>query len=519
MPLITGKQIADGAITSTKLAGTFSAQTPLVVRDDLVTAPGSTVVGDQYILAGIGGTWSGGAINDLAEALDTTGTLWDFRTPQSGWIAWVLTPAGSADSAEYRFLGSTWELESFINSVSSSIVIGRDAGNFPASNLAGSTGNVVIGDSAGPALNDGDSNVVLGASAADGLTDGNSNIVIGNGAGVALTTGTGNILIATSATIPTAATIGFMNLGELIYGDIVGRGVRIGGAGTAALSSGVTLELEDTAPLLRLFETGGATDEKNYDIKMSGGSLVIESTPDDLTAGEDVLTVSRTGIVLNSISLGSNAPEFTFFHNQADNTERMLLVENGGTDGAAFQVFTGDVTPVGSVTGSPGDIYVQSRAGVASTTYQHKGASANNTDWVIIGPGVLQTDFTEVTVNTTTTSASFPGSTLLTTTITKKLAASDLIVHFSAGASNTNNGRQAFFRVVVDGVTQRGVGVDCTNSGIAQSASIVVRTSGVAAGSRVIAIQWYVSANTGQVRPVAAPDSEHASLLVEEVLV
>ncbi len=519
MPLITGKQIADGSITNSKLSGKFSAQTPRVVRDDLVTAPGSTTVGDIYILAGIGGTWSGGAIDDLAEALDATGTLWNFVTPAEGFVAWVLAPGGSADPADYRFLGGTWELESFINSAASSVVLGRDASNFPASNLAGATGNVILGDSSVQALNTGNSNVILGKSAANALTDGNSNIIIGALAGAALTTGDANVLIAPSASIPTAATTGFMNLGELIYGDITGRGVRIGGAGTNALSSGVSLELESTAPLLRMFETGADADEKNYDIKTSGGDLVIETIADDLGVGQDILVVSRTGTVLDTISLGDDTPEFIFRHNQADHTEAMLLVENGGTDGAAFQVFTGDISPIGVVTGSPGDLYVQSRAGVASTTYQHKGASANNTDWFIIGPSLIQTDFTDLAVNTTTTAVSFVSpSTLLTTTITKLFAGSKIIVHFSVGTSNTNNGRQMFFRVVVDGVAQRAVAVDCTNSGIAQSASIVTSVIGVAVGSRTILIEWYTSANTGQVRPVAAPDSEHASMLVEEVL-
>ena len=511
---ITGKQISDGAITSSKLSGTLSAQGPRVVDKDLVTAPGSTTVGDLYILAGIGGNWSGGAVDDLAEALDTSGTLWGFITPTEGFKAWVLD-----EDAEYVYNGTIWQLHQYTNSTSLSVILGTTSGNFPASIIAGAVSNIVLGVGSAPALNIGAGNILVGNTVGALLTDGSGNIMIGATAGASLTTGTNNILIGGSADTPAAATANHLNLADTIFGDIVTKEIRIGGSGVP--TAGVTLELENTAPLLRLFETGAAVDEKNYDIKMSGGALVVEALPDDLGSGSDVITVSRTGTVIDAIALGDVGvgDGFTFFFGQADNADPMLLVENAGTDGAAFKTFTGDVTPIGSVTGEPGDLYVQSRAGVSSTTYQHKGASANNTDWFILGPGLIQTDFTDLAVDVTTTATSFVSpSTLLTTTITKRLAASNLIVHFSVGASNSNNGRQMFFRVVVDGVPQRAVGVDCPNLGFAQGAAIVTSVSGVAAGSRTILIEWYRSANTGQVRPVTAPDSEHASMLVEEVL-
>ncbi len=399
MPLITGKQIADGSITNSKLSGKFSAQTPRVVDKDLTTAPGSTVVGDIYILAGVGGTWSGGAVNDLAEALDTTGTLWNFVTPTEGFVAWVLD-----EDAEYRFNGTVWQIE----------------------------------------------------------------VVIGGGA-------------------PTA---------------------------------GITLELSSTSPVLRLNETGADADEKLWQLLTDLGGLSLQTVNDADSVDETAITITRAGTVVGSISFGANS-ELVIGVNQADHTERVLGVTNAGTDGATFEVFTGDISPIGVVTGSPGDLYVLSRAAVGtdSTIYQHKGASANDTDWFIIGPSLIQTNFTDLAVNATTTAASFAApSTLLTTTITKLAPASKLIVHFSVGTSNTNNGRQMFFRVVVDGVAQRAVGVDCPNSGLPQSASIVTSVIGVGVGSRTILIEWYVSANTGQVRPVAAPDAEHASMLVEEIL-
>ena len=100
---ITGKQIKDGTIPSSKLLGGITSQAPIVIDKDLVTSPGPGSTGDKYIIAGIGGSWSGGTINDIAEDLDGLGTDWDFVTPVDGFEAWVLD-----EDAAYRFDGSDW---------------------------------------------------------------------------------------------------------------------------------------------------------------------------------------------------------------------------------------------------------------------------------------------------------------------------------------------------------------------------------------------------------------------------
>lgn len=437
MTLITGKQIADGSITNSKLSGKFSAQTPRAVDKDLTTAPGSTVVGDIYILAGVGGTWSGGAVNDLAEALDTTGTLWNFVTPTAGFVAWVLD-----EDAEYRFNGTIWQIHQRVNSTDANVVLGANSANLPASIAAGAVSNIILGTASATSLNTGASNIVLGIATGVNLTDGSGNIILGNTAAAALTTGNNNIVIGGAATVPAAATTNHLSIGDTIFGDIVTKDVRIGGSGVV----------------------GGPER-----------FAVVQDTADTVAAKS---------------------------------------VETTGALGAKSHTFVGTADPTGNGAGVAGDYYRRVN-GAASTLYLHNG-----TDWFIVGPGIIQTDFTDLAVDVTTTATSFVApSTLLTTTITKRFTASKLIVHFSVGTSNTNNGRQMFFRVVVDGVAKRAVAVDCPNSGLAQSAAIVTSVSGVATGSRTILIEWYRSANTGQVRPVAAPDSEHASMLVEEILV
>ena len=438
MPLITGKQIADGSITNSKLSGKFSAQTPRAVDKDLVTAPGTTVVGDIYILAGIGGTWSGGTINDLAEALDTTGTLWNFVTPTAGFVSWVLD-----EDAEHRFNGTIWEIHQRVNGLAdANVVLGTTSGNLPASIVAGAISNIILGTASATALNTGSSNILIGNGTGVSLTDGAGNILIGNLTATSLTTGLNNVVIGDNATVPAAATSNHLSIGDTIFGDIVSKDVRIGGSGVV----------------------GGPER-----------FAVVQDTADTVAAKS---------------------------------------VETTGSLGAKSNTFVGTADPTGNGAGAAGDYYRRVN-GAASTLYLHNG-----TDWFIVGPGIIQTDFTDLAVDVTTTATSFVSpSTLLTTTITKRFTASKLIVHFSVGTSNTNNGRQMFFRVVVDGVAKRAVGVDCPNSGLPQSAAIVTSVSGVAIGSRTILIEWYVSANTGQVRPVAAPDAEHASMLVEEILV
>jgi len=76
-----------------------SWQIPVIDRD-LTTPPVSPSKGDRYIIAGIGGAWSGGTINDVAQY---NGATWDFATPLEGWITWI-----KDENKYYKFDGSTW---------------------------------------------------------------------------------------------------------------------------------------------------------------------------------------------------------------------------------------------------------------------------------------------------------------------------------------------------------------------------------------------------------------------------
>jgi hypothetical protein len=74
-------------------------QTPTIDKD-LTTAPGAPSTNDRYIIAGIGGGWAAGTINDIAE---WNGAAWVFTTPTSNYSTLV-----TDESASYLFNGASW---------------------------------------------------------------------------------------------------------------------------------------------------------------------------------------------------------------------------------------------------------------------------------------------------------------------------------------------------------------------------------------------------------------------------
>lgn len=71
-----------------------------VLDKDLVTDPASPSEGDRYIIAGIGGLWSPGTINDIARFRAAS---WEFFTPTEGWVANV-----EDESLLYVFRSAVW---------------------------------------------------------------------------------------------------------------------------------------------------------------------------------------------------------------------------------------------------------------------------------------------------------------------------------------------------------------------------------------------------------------------------
>lgn len=127
---------------------------------------------------------------------------------------------------------------------------------------------------------------------------------------------------------------------------------------------------------------------------------------------------------------------------------------------------------------------------------------------------LLQTIFAEISADTTTTSATFVD--LISQSITT--TGGNLIIQFTTSASNTNIGKLITFRITVDAVAKRGTQINPGAPNAAESAAINIKVIGLSAGVHTIAIQWKRDANTARIAPVTAPDSEHASLIISEVM-
>lgn len=126
---------------------------------------------------------------------------------------------------------------------------------------------------------------------------------------------------------------------------------------------------------------------------------------------------------------------------------------------------------------------------------------------------LVKTAQINITANTTTNQASFQD--LLTLNITA--AGAGFFCIFADGAvSNTNSNVNMRLRVLLDGVSIGGVQMRVAASNIAMGFGFNTRVA-VAAGARVVKLQWATANNTMQCRPVANPDAESASLLVQEV--
>lgn len=77
-----------------------------VISDTLTTPPGSESEGARYVIAGIGGGWSGFTIGDIVEVDSTGPTVWINITPDEGWDVYV-----KAVDKQKTWDGSNWVAE------------------------------------------------------------------------------------------------------------------------------------------------------------------------------------------------------------------------------------------------------------------------------------------------------------------------------------------------------------------------------------------------------------------------
>lgn len=162
---------------------------------------------------------------------------------------------------------------------------------------------------------------------------------------------------------------------------------------------------------------------------------------------------------------------------------------------------------VASTTGFPtaGTLIVTTSAGPQFVNYT--GVTATTFTGCTGGTGTMST-------GGTITNVTLIAQDLLTVNISTSGGA--LIIIFLTCASNATNNAVVYFRVLVDGVAQRGGSTKSNGGNSPTGTSVNLKVTGLAPGAHNITVQWRVNSGTGQVRPLIAED-ESASLLVQEV--
>jgi len=133
------------------------------------------------------------------------------------------------------------------------------------------------------------------------------------------------------------------------------------------------------------------------------------------------------------------------------------------------------------------------------------------------GPsGILQTAFTEVTVDT---SVSAPILITPLFSVTLNTTGGRLAIHFDVSCSRTTGPGTvtSSFQLRIDLVAVRSTAVNLSVPPPLGSTALTYRTGILPAGSHVVTIFWNANGGTMNIRPVTNPIAEHASLLVEEV--
>jgi hypothetical protein len=93
-----------------------------IIDKDLTTAPPAPLLDDQYIIAGTGGGWAAGTINDVAICTNPVGPVWAFTTPVDGDSAYVVdesqgysyTVAGGWETGGHKYLREESSLSEYV---------------------------------------------------------------------------------------------------------------------------------------------------------------------------------------------------------------------------------------------------------------------------------------------------------------------------------------------------------------------------------------------------------------------
>lgn len=117
--------------------------------------------------------------------------------------------------------------------------------------------------------------------------------------------------------------------------------------------------------------------------------------------------------------------------------------------------------------------------------------------------------------DTTTNSATFVD--LLSASFTLQNAGDILVIIARASISGNDKVNSCSARITVDTVAKQGAYIAAGVAVTGGSFILTERVTGLSAGAHTIALQWKTSGGTLSCRPVAAVDSESASILCLEL--
>jgi len=127
----------------------------------------------------------------------------------------------------------------------------------------------------------------------------------------------------------------------------------------------------------------------------------------------------------------------------------------------------------------------------------------------------IQSAQSQITVDTATASTSF--SNLLTLSMTFGSSGTSIAIVRFTGAGSTSSGTNTQFQLMIDGYAVSAANALSVSTSLAPVA-IQYRTA-LAFGVHTFTVRWKLSgAGAAAINPVSAPNNEHATIIVEEVL-
>lgn len=210
-----------------------------------------------------------------------------------------------------------------------------------------------------------------------------------------------------------------------------------------------------------------------------------------------------------------------------------MLYDNGTayvalTAGTSNQVLVGGAAPAfgnlplaalpahanSHLPGGGDALAVAAAVDVGTANAAGSAASFSRSDHVHRG-SLLQTVAAPLAADTTTMSAAYVD--LISQAITTQ-AGTKLKISVTTSSSNGTAASIHAFRILVDSGAGPGCAADIDAAGGTVSCALLHVATGLASGAHTIKLQWRTSAGTARIRPAAAIDTEHASLVLEEVL-